>query len=156
MSDVSSIVPGLDNKKRVVEVHGLNPGCGYRFRVYSTNSFGVGPRSRQSGKIPIKSWAFQHTFYWNFLYRDFDKRPHLWSFRRLYHTIWTSNPPTHSRGRRVRECGWFNHYLDGTVLCWLFIHIHQFFLSFLELTDQRFAKDKLQIREKLLLQFYRY
>lgn len=48
VSDVSSIVPGLDNKKRVVEVHGLNPGCGYRFRVYSTNSFGVGPRSRQS------------------------------------------------------------------------------------------------------------
>lgn len=30
------------------------------------------------------------------------------------------------------------------------------FLFFLELTDQRFAKDKLQIREKLLLQFYRY
>ncbi|XP_061176195.1 contactin-like [Saccostrea echinata] len=48
VADISSIIPGGDPNKRVVEVIGLNPGSGYRFRVFSSNSYGVGPGSRPS------------------------------------------------------------------------------------------------------------
>ncbi|XP_022316570.2 contactin-3-like isoform X2 [Crassostrea virginica] len=129
VSEMSSIVPGQDTSKRIVEVPGLNPGTGYRFRVFSTNTFGVGIRSRVSDAYTTRYGPPTHapshvgggygsvgdlTITWMPL-EDYQLGGpgigYLVYYRRNLTETWTKVSLTGNVGKYITQVGAYNYYL---------------------------------------------